>query len=113
MLRVLIENDYKIAIPEPLRPSLAVGDELLITTDASGRIIVAWRGRARLALVNLADLRRLEQGSLNKAQRLAALEHARAAGERIRAARHAGDVDAVTLLRQLREERSDELVGVR
>jgi hypothetical protein len=48
-----------------------------------------------------------------QARRLAALERARALGERIRAERPAHDVDSVELLRQLREARTDELLGLR
>lgn len=52
----------------------------------------------------------LEQIEQEKARRLAALERARALGERIRAERSAHDVDSVELLRQLREERTDALL---
>ena len=55
----------------------------------------------------------LEQAGQEKARRLAALERAQALGERIRAERPAGDVDSVELLRQVREERTDVLCGVR
>ena len=54
-----------------------------------------------------------EQARQEKARRLAALERARALGERIRAERPAHDVDSVELLRQLREARTDELLGLR
>ena len=55
----------------------------------------------------------LEQVDQEKARRLAALERAQALGERIRAERSAHDVDSVELLRQVREERTDVLVGGR
>jgi hypothetical protein len=54
-----------------------------------------------------------EQAGQEKARRLAALERARALGERIRAERPAHDVDSVELVRQLREARIDELLGLR
>jgi hypothetical protein len=57
--------------------------------------------------------RRPEQAGQEKARRLAALERARALGERIRAERPAHDVDSVELLRQLREARTDELLRLR
>ncbi|HUX77979.1 MAG TPA: hypothetical protein VMY40_15205 [Anaerolineae bacterium] len=57
--------------------------------------------------------RRPEQAREEKARRLAALEGARALGERIRAERPAHDVDSVELVRQLREARMDELLGLR
>ena len=55
----------------------------------------------------------LEQIGQKKARRLVALERAQALGERIRAERLAHDADSIELLRQLREERTDELLGVR
>jgi len=45
MLKTKIEPDFRIAIPEPLRLPLKVGDELLITTDQSGRIIITPEAR--------------------------------------------------------------------
>ena len=56
---------------------------------------------------------RPEQARQEKALRLAALERAQALGERIRAERPAHDVDSVELVRQLREARMDELLGLR
>jgi hypothetical protein len=57
--------------------------------------------------------RRPEQAGQEKARRLAALERAQALNERIRAGGYAHDVDSVELLRQLREARMDELLGLR
>jgi hypothetical protein len=48
-----------------------------------------------------------EQVDQEKARRMAALEEARALGERIRAGRPAHDVDSTELLRELREARAD------
>lgn len=48
----------------------------------------------------------------DREKRLAALEQVRALSERLRAARVAQDVDAVALLRQIREERVEELLSV-
>jgi len=55
----------------------------------------------------------LQQAGQEKARRLAALEGAQALGKRIRAERPVHDVDSVELLGQVREERTDELLGVR
>jgi hypothetical protein len=40
MLRTKIEKDFRVKIPESLRPSLQVGEELLISIDQSGRILM-------------------------------------------------------------------------
>jgi prevent-host-death family protein len=77
------------------------------------RIILTSRGKPKAALVSIEDLQALERIDQGKAQRLASLERARALGERIRAGRPAYDVDSVELLDQLREARTDELLGLR
>jgi len=71
------------------------------------RIILTALGKPQVALISIDDLRILEQVDREKARRMAALEEARALGERIRAERPAHDVDSVELLRQLREIRTD------
>lgn len=40
-----IERDYRIAIPEPLRQGLQIGDELVVELDTEGRLVLvpAWR----------------------------------------------------------------------
>lgn len=40
MMRTKIEKDFRVTIPEPLRDSLKVGDELLINKDDTGRIVL-------------------------------------------------------------------------
>jgi len=77
------------------------------------RIVLTSRGKPKAALVSIEDLQALEQTGQEKARRLAALERAQTLGQRIRAERPAHDVDSVELLRQLREERTDEILGVR
>ena len=60
--------------------------------------------------MNHWDFFRAQSGAiLEKAgsRRMAALEEARALGERIRAERPAHDVDSMELLRELREGRTD------
>ena len=82
MLRTKVEPDFRITIPEALRPSLQVGDELLVSTDQAGRIIIIpeahvrailkrtagmWRGRGDIAsdgveyVNNLRQARRLRE----------------------------------------------------
>lgn len=77
------------------------------------RIVLTARGEPQAALISLDDLNLLQRFNLSRAQRLAALEQARALSEQLHAARRAQDVDVVELLRQIREERVDELLGLR
>ena len=56
MLKTKIEPDFRIAIPEALRPALKVGDELLVTTDPSGRIIITPEARIRSILERTAGM---------------------------------------------------------
>ena len=71
------------------------------------RIILTSLGKPQAALISIDDLRILEHVDEEKARRMAALEEARALGERIRAERPSHDVDSVELLWQLREARAD------
>lgn len=82
-------------------------------TFGGERIILTSRGKPKAAIVSIEDLQVIEQVSQEKAQRLAALERAQALGERIRAEMPAHDADSVELLRQNREERTDELLSLR
>ncbi len=45
MLQTKIGKDYRVTIPEPLRASLQVGDELLVSADQAGRIILTPKSR--------------------------------------------------------------------
>ncbi len=56
MLKAKIEPDFRITIPEPLRDPLQVGDELLISTDPSGRIIITPEARIRAILQRTAGM---------------------------------------------------------
>ena len=56
MLRVKVESDFRITLPESLRPPLHVGDELLITTDPAGRIIMTPEARIRAILEQTAGM---------------------------------------------------------
>jgi bifunctional DNA-binding transcriptional regulator/antitoxin component of YhaV-PrlF toxin-antitoxin module len=61
MLLTKIEPDFRITIPEPLRPLLKVGDELLITTDQAGRIIIIPKAHIRSILQRTAGMWRGRQ----------------------------------------------------
>ncbi len=61
MLKTKIEPDFRITIPEPLRPSLGIGDEYLITTDPAGRIILTPEARIRAILQRTAGMWRGRQ----------------------------------------------------
>jgi prevent-host-death family protein len=102
------------------RPTVSIGQvkrdiSKLVNRVAFGgeRIILTSRGQPKAALISIEDLQVLEQTGQQKARRMAALDRAQALGERIRAERPAHDVDSVELLRHLREERTDELLGLR
>ncbi len=83
MLRTKIDSDFRITIPEPLRPPLQVGDELLVTTDQAGRIIITPETRVRSILRRTAGMWRGRQdipsdgveyvNNLRQARRLRAL----------------------------------------
>jgi prevent-host-death family protein len=82
------------------------------------RIELISRGKAKAALISLEDLRRLEaleqvqnQRELYVQQQRAVLNEARVLRERME---EAGiETDSATILSELREERSDELLGLR
>ena len=40
MERIRVEEGFRISIPETLRPSLKIGDELLIAVDKAGRVVL-------------------------------------------------------------------------
>ena len=82
------------------------------------RIELISRGKAKAALISLEDLRRLEaleqaqnQRELYVQQQRAVLNEARVLRERME---EAGiETDSATILSELREERGDELLGLR
>jgi len=81
------------------------------------RIVLTSRGRPKAALVSIDDLERLRELDENvlarRARRKAALDQARAVREKI-AARVGGLLpDSADELCELREERTDELAGLR
>ena len=83
----------------------------------NARIELVSRGKAKAALISLEDLRRLEaleqaqNRQLYVQQQQAALNEARVLRERMAA--DGIETDSVQVLSEIREERSDELLGLR
>lgn len=82
------------------------------------RIELVSRGKAKAALISIDDLRRLEaleqaqnQRELHMQQQRAALNEARILRERMPMAD--AETDSTTILAELREERTAELMGLR
>jgi len=82
------------------------------------RIELVSRGKAKAALISVEDLRRLEaleqtqnQQQLYVQRQRAVLDEARILRERMEEA--GVETDSATILSELREERTDELVGLR
>ena len=61
MIKAKIEDGYRVSIPEPLRKSLKVGDELSIDVDQAGRIVLIPESRVREALGKTAGMWRDRQ----------------------------------------------------
>jgi prevent-host-death family protein len=85
---------------------------------AGERVIVERRGKPMAALISMQDLERLEameqESSQVQARRRAALVRARAVREVILAERRGEYVsDSAELIREMREERTDELDDLR
>jgi len=78
---------------------VAYGDE---------RIVLEFRNRPQAAIVSYSDLQRLEAAVDNTSQRKKALEKLRILREQI-AARNAPEMDAVTDIREARDERLERL----
>lgn len=92
----------------------------LVTRVAYGghRILVERRGRSLAALISLDDLKKLEawerQHGAVQARQQEALVHARAVRAAIIAERDGTPLpDSAELIREAREERDDELIGLR
>jgi bifunctional DNA-binding transcriptional regulator/antitoxin component of YhaV-PrlF toxin-antitoxin module len=77
MLYTKIENDFRITIPEEMRRSLEVGQELLVTMDKNGRLILIpetkikeilqqtagmWQGRDDIPADGVEYVNQLRQG---------------------------------------------------
>jgi AbrB family looped-hinge helix DNA binding protein len=56
MLRTKVDADFRVVIPEELRQTLQVGDELLISADEEGRLIIVPEARIRSILQRTAGM---------------------------------------------------------
>ncbi len=56
MNRIQIEEGFRLTIPKKLRPNLKVGDEVVVTVDRAGRIILLSEQRIRAALQQTAGI---------------------------------------------------------
>ena len=56
MIRVLIEDGFRLTVPKKLRGKLKVGDEMYVTVDHTGRIVLLSEKRIRAALTRTAGL---------------------------------------------------------
>jgi len=57
-----IERDYRIAIPEPLRQGLKIGDELVVELNPEGRLVLVPARRIAEILDRTAGLWRSHRG---------------------------------------------------
>jgi len=89
------------------------GEVLRRVSGGKGPIIVEKAGQPAAAIISVAEYRWLEQLKAGR-DPLAVLARARASRQRIRAERGEKPLpDAVEILRQIREERSEQISGVR
>ncbi len=56
MNRIKIETGFRVTVPKELRTGLKVGDEVIMTADAGGRIILLSEKRIRAALAHSAGM---------------------------------------------------------
>lgn len=56
MDRILIEDGFRLTVPKDLRGELQVGDEVVITSDSAGRIVLLSEKRIRTALQQTAGI---------------------------------------------------------
>jgi len=91
------------------------GEVMRRVTKEGAPIIVERAGQPQVAIISMADYRRLEQLQAGHHAQ-AALERARAARQRVRTERVGHEQplpDPVEVLRQVREERGEQLSGLR
>jgi prevent-host-death family protein len=100
-----------------LRQDLA--DLVNRAADAGERIVLVSRGEPRAAIISMADLRRLEQLNIDPPGRESRYACALAMADQVRETiRHWQEShgiapgDSVEALRQLREERDDQITGL-
>ena len=89
-----------------------LGELVKRTAYGGDRFVLEFRGKPRAALVSYEDLERLENIDSAPASRRDALEQLKSLGERIRA-RTDEVFDSVRDLEQVRQERLDQLSGLR
>jgi prevent-host-death family protein len=93
-----------------------LGDLVNRAAYGGERIVLVSRGEPRAAIISITDLRRLEQQSNQDVGYARTLETADTIRERIQRWQEAHNIepgDSVEILRQLREERDDDLTGLR
>jgi prevent-host-death family protein len=97
-----------------------LGDLVNRAAYGGERIVLVSRGEPRAAIVSIADLRRLERVSQGQttqdvryARTLETADHIRERIQRWQEAHNIEPGDSAEILRQLREERGDELSGLR
>ncbi len=56
MERVSIQEGFRLQVPRKMRVGLRVGDELLVTTDRAGRILLVSEKRVREVLQRTAGM---------------------------------------------------------
>jgi len=89
MNRVLIEDGFRVAMPKEVRGGLKVGDEIIVSVDHAGRIVLLsekriramlqrtaglWRGRTDIPDDGVKYVNRLRQG--HRLRRLGVTSHA-------------------------------------
>lgn len=56
MLKAILDTDFRITIPEPLRTRLEVGQELFVTIDQANRLVLIPISRVEAILERTAGL---------------------------------------------------------
>ena len=56
MNRILIEKGFRLTVPKELRRGLKVGDEIFVTVDRAGRIVLLSEKRIRASLQRTAGV---------------------------------------------------------
>jgi bifunctional DNA-binding transcriptional regulator/antitoxin component of YhaV-PrlF toxin-antitoxin module len=89
MNRVLIESGFRVTMPKEVRGGLKVGDEVIVSVDRAGRIVLLsaeqvrttlqrtaglWRGRTDIPDDGVKFVNRLRQG--RRLRRLGVTNHA-------------------------------------
>jgi len=56
MIRVAIEEGYRLTVPKALRRKLKIGDEMFVSVDRAGRIVLISEKRIRATLQQTAGM---------------------------------------------------------